>query len=219
MDECGRVRPDVEPRDRRRVAELREREARGRDGRGRRERERVEADQAGRHRHERGRQERRPLRRQGGPAGCANFPPEDDEREDDQGLLAEDRERAEHGQAGDLAAPERPVAAPAEMEEQAEQHEGAREGIVPTEDLAHARGRERVEREHEARHQRGAEEPVGEQKDEHGVDAGLLHMLEQLHDALWSVPGRLMLAEHFVEVRIAVNRIAPNDEAGDGIGS
>ncbi len=52
-----------------------------------------------------------------------------------------------------------------------------------------------------------------------GVDAGFSHLLEQLDDALGSVPGRLMLAEHFVEVRIAVYRVAADDEASDGIGT
>src|SRR5207248_743877 len=40
------------------------------------------------------------------------------------------------------------------------------------------------------------------------VDAGFFHLLKQLDDTLGSVPGRLMLAEHFVEVRIAVYRVA-----------
>ena len=50
-----------------------------------------------------------------------------------------------------------------------------------------------------------------------GVDAGLLRSLKQLQHALRRMPGRLMLAEELVEMGIAVDRIAADDQPRDGV--
>ena len=52
-----------------------------------------------------------------------------------------------------------------------------------------------------------------------GVDSDFLRVLEQLDHVLGSMPGRLVLAEQPVEVRVAVDVVTADDEAGNGVGT
>ena len=49
------------------------------------------------------------------------------------------------------------------------------------------------------------------------IDPGLLAALEEREDALGGVPLGLVLAEEPVEVRVAVDRVAADDEASDQV--
>ena len=50
-----------------------------------------------------------------------------------------------------------------------------------------------------------------------GVESALLAPLEQFHDPLRGVPGGHVAVEVLVEVRVAVDGIAPDDQPGDSM--